>query len=94
MAVMNSVAAALIATTTNDGPSLNSNGVVEWGVKNIIPLVLLVIGIGIIASARKGRISDNANTLTNVMLGMGVIAGAAVLYGFAGQLTNLVFGDG
>lgn len=92
MAVMTAV--AILATTTSDGPSLNSNGVVEWGVKNIIPLVLLVIGIGIIASARKGRISDNANTLTNVMLGMGVIAGAAVLYGFAGQLTNLVFGSG
>jgi len=93
MAVMNSVV-TLLATANPDGPSLNSNGVVEWGVKNIIPLVLLVIGIGIIASARKGRISDNANTLTNVMLGMGVIAGAAVLYGFAGQLTNLVFGSG
>jgi hypothetical protein len=53
-----------------------------------------MIGIGIIASARKGRISDNANTLTNVVLGMGVIAGAAVLYGFAGQLTDLVFGSG
>ena len=75
------------------GPSLNSSGVVEWGVRNIIPLVLLVIGIGIIASARKGRISDNANTLTNVLLGMGLIAGAAVLYGFASQLTDLVFGD-
>ena len=75
------------------GPSLNSSGVVEWGVRNIIPLVLLVIGIGIIASARKGRISDNANTLTNVLLGMGVIAGAAVLYGFASQLTDLIFGD-
>jgi hypothetical protein len=83
-----------ILAATNDGPSLNSNGVVEWGVKNIIPLVLLIIGIGIIASARKGRISDNANTLTNVVLGMGVIAGAAVLYGFAGQLTDLVFGSG
>jgi hypothetical protein len=81
-------------TASNAGPSLNSNGVVEWGVKNIIPLVLLIIGIGIIASARKGRISDNANTLTNVVLGMGVIAGAAVLYGFAGQLTDLVFGSG
>ncbi|MBT0767300.1 hypothetical protein KIH74_00075 [Kineosporia sp. J2-2] len=92
MAVITSV--AMLAATTNDGPSLNSNGVVEWGVKNIIPLVLLVIGIGIIASARKGRISDNANTLTNVVLGMGVIAGAAVLYGFAGQLTDLVFGSG
>ncbi len=84
----------VLAASNNTGPSLNSNGVVEWGVKNIIPLVLLIIGIGIIASARKGRISDNANTLTNVVLGMGVIAGAAVLYGFAGQLTDLVFGSG
>jgi predicted MFS family arabinose efflux permease len=92
MALITSV--AILANTTDGGPSLNSNGVVEWGVKNIIPLVLLVIGIGIIASARKGRISDNANTLTNVVLGMGVIAGAAVLYGFAGQLTDLVFGSG
>jgi len=89
MAVTTAVTSVLAQAS---GPSLNSSGVVEWGVKNIIPLVLLIIGIGIIASARKGRISDNANTLTNVVLGMGVIAGAAVLYGFAGQLTNLVFG--
>jgi predicted MFS family arabinose efflux permease len=93
MPVYTAVTTAL-AAPNNTGPSLNSNGVVEWGVKNIIPLVLLIIGIGIIASARKGRISDNANTLTNVVLGMGVIAGAAVLYGFAGQLTDLVFGSG
>jgi predicted MFS family arabinose efflux permease len=92
MAAHSAVVSLLAAA--NDGPTLNSNGVVEWGVKNIIPLVLLIIGIGIIASARKGRISDNANTLTNVMLGMGVIAGATVLYAFAGQLTNLVFGNG
>ncbi len=83
-----------VLSAANTGPSLNSNGVVEWGVKNIIPLVLLMIGIGIIASARKGRISDNANTLTNVVLGMVVISGAALLYGFAGQLTTLVFGNG
>jgi hypothetical protein len=91
MAVVTVVTSVLAAS---QGPTLNSNGVVEWGVKNVIPLVLLIIGIGIIASARKGRISDNANTVTNVVLGMGVIAGAAVLYGFAGQLTDLVFGSG
>ena len=89
MAITSAVTSALAA---DSGPNINSSGVVEWGVKNVIPIVLLVIGIGIIASARKGRISDNANTLTNVVLGMGVIAGAAVLYGFAGQLTDLVFG--
>jgi uncharacterized membrane protein (Fun14 family) len=91
MSVRTAVTHAL--RSADPGPSLNSNGVVEWAVKNLIPLVLLMIGIGIIASARKGRISDNANTLTNVVLGMAVIAGAAVLYGFAGSLTNLVFGS-
>jgi hypothetical protein len=85
---MNSVLAG-----SGAGPNFNSNGVVTWGVKNLIPLVLLIIGLGIIASARKGKISDNANTLTNVVLGMGVIAGASVLYVFAGQLTDLVFGN-
>ena len=85
-------AQALAARVAADGPSFNSNGLVEWGVKNVIPVVLLIIGIGIIASARRGRISDNANTITNVVLGMGVIAGAGVLYIFAGQLTDLAFG--
>jgi predicted MFS family arabinose efflux permease len=92
MAVSQAVTYAV--KSAGNGPVLNSNGVVEWGVKNIIPLVLLAIGIGIIASARKGRISDNANTVTNVVLGMVVISGAALLYTFAGELTNLVFGSG
>lgn len=39
-------------------PQFNSNGIVAWGVKNIIPIVLLVIGIGIIASARKGQMTQ------------------------------------
>ena len=47
-------------------PSFNSEGVVAWGVKNIIPIILLVVGIGIIASARKGQMSQNAMTITNV----------------------------
>jgi hypothetical protein len=80
--------------TTTTGPSLNSNGVVEFGIKNVIPLVLLFIGISIIAAARKGRISENANTLSNVVIGMGVIAGAAVLFGFASSLTDMIFGSG
>ncbi len=61
------------------GPDINSDGIVAWGVKNIIPIVLLVIGIGIIAGARKGQMSQNAMTITNVMLGCVVIAGAGVV---------------
>jgi hypothetical protein len=72
-------------------PDINSDGIVEWGVRNIIPIVLLFIGIGIIASARKGQMSQNAMTVTNVMLGCIVIAGAALFYGFADNIANFVF---
>ena len=84
-----SVGTVVMAAT---GPTVNTNGVVQWGVKNVIPIILLVIGISIIASARKGRISENANTLTNVVIGSAVIGGAALLYGFASQLITLFFG--
>lgn len=72
-------------------PRLNSDGIVEWGVKNIIPIVLLFVGIGIIASSRKGQMSQNALTVTNVLLGCIVIAGAALFYGFADNIASFVF---
>lgn len=72
-------------------PGFNSDGIVAWGVKNIIPIVLLVVGIGIIASARKGQMSQNALTITNIMLGCVVIAGAALFYGFADNIATFVF---
>ena len=74
-------------------PEINSDGIVEWGVRNIIPIVLLFIGIGIgiIASARKGQMSQNALTVTNVLLGCVVIAGAALFYGFGDNIATFVF---
>lgn len=72
-------------------PEINSDGVVAWAVKNIIPIVLLFIGIGIIASARKGQMSQNAMTVSNVLLGCVVIAGAAFFYGFADNIATFVF---
>ena len=69
----------------------NTDGIVERGVQNNIPILLLFVGIGIIAGARKGRMSENAMTITNVMLGCAVIAGAAFFYGFADNIANFVF---
>ncbi len=82
---------ASIAQIIAAAPNINSNGIVEWGVKNIIPIILLVIGLGIIAGARKGQMSQNAMTITNVMLGCMVIAGAALFYGFADNIAAFVF---
>jgi len=72
-------------------PDINTDGIVEWGVKNIIPILLLVVGIAIIAGARKGRMSENAGTISNVVLGCIVIAGAAFFYSFAGDIANFVY---
>jgi predicted branched-subunit amino acid permease len=72
-------------------PEFNSDGIVAWGVKNIIPIILLIVGIGIIAGARKGQMSQNALTITNIMLGCVVIAGAALFFGFADGIATFVF---
>jgi cytochrome c-type biogenesis protein CcmH/NrfF len=82
---------ALITDVVVMAPNFNSDGVVAWGVRNIIPIVLLVVGIGIIASARKGQMSQNALTVTNILLGCVVIAGAALFYGFADNIAQFVF---
>jgi len=82
----------LVSQTIVAAPEFNSDGIVQWGMKNIIPIVLLIVGIGIIASARKGQMSQNALTVTNIMLGCIVIAGAALFYGFAGDIADFAFG--
>ena len=87
---MPSLTSAVVAAA----PDINSDGIVEWGVKNIIPIVLLFIGIAIIAGARKGQMSQNALTITNVLLGCMVIAGAALFYGFADNIASFVFAQG
>ena len=84
----------IFASAVSAAPDINSDGIVAWGVKNIIPIVLLFIGIAMIAGARKGQMSQNAMTITNVMLGCMVIAGAALFYGFADNIATFVFAKG
>ena len=83
-----------LAQIITAAPDINSDGIVEWGVRNIIPVVLLVIGIGIIAGSRKGQMSQNALTITNVMLGCVVIAGAGLFFGFADNIASFIFAKG
>lgn len=88
------MSSAVARILTAAGPDINSDGIVAWGVRNIIPVVLLVIGISIIAGSRKGQMSQNAMTITNVMLGCIVIAGAGLFFGFADNIASFVFSDG
>ena len=84
----------ILAHVLTAAPNINSDGIVSWGIRNIIPIVLLVIGIGIISSSRKGQMSQNALTITNVMLGCVVIAGAGLFFGFADSIADFVFDKG
>lgn len=84
----------VLAQILTAAPDINSDGIVSWGIRNIIPIVLLVIGIGIISSSRKGQMSQNAMTITNVMLGCVVIAGAGLFFGFADNIADFVFANG
>lgn len=70
--------------------TLNTDGIVEAGVRLIVPILCLVIGIGIIASSRKGRVSDAASTMTLVLIGLVVIAAGPILYSFADELTGII----
>lgn len=88
---MSGMTTAILVAAAESEPTFNSSGLVEWVVRAIIPLLLLAVGLGIIASARKGKLSDNANTVTNVLIGLSVIAGAGLLFGFAQQITDLMF---
>jgi hypothetical protein len=81
-----------VAHLAATGPTVNTNGVVAWGVKTVIPLILLAIGITIIAGARKGRMAENANTVTNILIGAAVIGGAGLIFAFATQLVQLLLG--
>jgi hypothetical protein len=83
----------LVPAVVSASPDINADGIVTWAVRNIIPILLLIVGISIIASARRGRMSENASTLTNVVLGCIVIAGAGLLYSFAGDIAGFVFGS-
>lgn len=85
---------AVYAQIVIAAPDINADGIVAWGVRNIIPIVLLVIGIGIISGSRKGQMSQNAMTITNVVLGCVVIAGAGLFFGFADNIANFVFAKG
>jgi hypothetical protein len=89
-----SVAASVVSVVrlATTGPAVNTNGVVAWGVKTVIPLILLAIGITIIAGARKGRMAENANTVTNILIGAAVIGGAGLIFAFATQLVTLLLG--
>lgn len=80
------------STTLLLAQDINTTGITAWALKTIIPILLLVVGIGIIAGAKKGRYSETLSTVALVIIGLLVIVGAGLLVAFAETLAEITFG--
>lgn len=67
---------------------INTTGLVTWMVKTIVPLICLFIGIGIMASSKKGRVSEGLTTVGVLLLGLVVIAGGGLFFAFADTIAK------
>ena len=71
--------------------AFNSTGLESFVITKIIPLVLLFIGLGIIAGAKKGNMSQVMNTTAIVIIGCIIIGAGGALVAFGDQIANLIF---
>lgn len=78
--------------TVQIAQAINTPGIQQWVAQNIVPLLLLVIGVGIISKARKGNWSDTMNTSGIAIIGIIFIVGAAGFMAFGKEMSGLVFG--
>ena len=86
--------AALIALapTPTPKPGINTDGVIGFFVKNIVPILLAVLGIIFIGRASKGEISKVLTSSAIAIVGLAFIAGAGALFFFGEYLVKLIFG--
>lgn len=69
--------------------SLNTDGIRDWALDNIVPVLLLVIGIGIIAGARKLKGADVATTSIITVVGIIFCVGAGLFVAIANGINGI-----
>ncbi len=74
----------------NGGGSFNSDGISDWVRNNVLPLILLFIGIGIMAGARKGDTSKTMTTSLIAIVGIIFCVAAVAIIAFGESMGNLV----
>lgn len=70
---------------------MNTDGIMGIIAKEILPIVLAVIGVGIIAASRKKDMSGTMTQFIIVCVGCIVIAGAGLFFAFGDSLARVVF---
>jgi hypothetical protein len=84
------VTVSVIRTTSPSLPSVSSGTVTDWAGDHVALLAVLVIAVAVGLVIVLVVIGDGAKTLLNIVVGLGLIVGAAVLYGYSDRLLDLV----
>lgn len=73
------------------GSGINTQGINDLIIKVIAPILLALIGCGLLAKAHKGQVSKAANVGTVAIIGVLFLGGAGVLIAFGTQLSHTIF---
>lgn len=84
--------ALLLTLTIYTQVPLSTGDLRAWIIKNVVPLILCVLGVIIMATAGKGQTSRVMNTGLIVLVGIIFIAGGALIYKFGNNIATVTFG--
>lgn len=70
---------------------INTDGIINFIAQAIVPVILAILGVAIMAGAKRGRISEGANTITIVMMGAVLLLGAGAFMQFGDNLVGVIF---
>jgi hypothetical protein len=73
-------------------PAINTDGIINFIITKIVPILLAVIGIIFISRAGKGEMSRVLTSSAIVFIGIAFIAGGLTMFAFSRALVNLILG--
>lgn len=73
---------------------INTQGIIDFFLSKIAPILLAILGIIFIARANKGEVSRVLTSSTIAIVGLAFIAGAVTLVLVGSSLVNVLFTKG
>ncbi|MGI5236459.1 hypothetical protein [Dactylosporangium sp. CA-139066] len=70
---------------------LNTDGILNFFVTKIVPILLAGLGIIFVSRANKGEVSKVLTSSSVALIGIAFIAGATSLFFFGGSIVDLLF---
>jgi small-conductance mechanosensitive channel len=84
--------AIALAPSPNPTPkTINTDGILNFFIEKIVPILLAVLGVIFIGRASKGEVSRVLTSSAIAIIGLAFVAGAASLFFFGDSLVKLLF---